>query len=81
MTKTITLHEFDKSFQKIHASNHDYRIGQHFINLFIKDSSSDEMCRLWNEKDQDKAGEMIVEIIQRYQWDFRKLPVLREDLL
>lgn len=52
----------------------DYRLGQHFINLFIKDSSTPRMCTLWEEKDVLKAEKQIHEIIKILQWDYDDLP-------
>ena len=52
----------------------DYRLGQHFINLFIKDSSTPRMCTLWEEKDVLKAEKQIHEIINILQWDYDDLP-------
>jgi hypothetical protein len=47
-----------------------------FCWLFIKDSSTPEMCRLWNEKDIDSARKMIYSIIEDYNWNLTHLPLL-----
>lgn len=36
----FTYQDFIKSFQGIHDKVPSYRVGQHFINLFIKDEMS-----------------------------------------
>ena len=53
-----------------------YRLGQHFINLFIKDSSSHRMQCLWNETRIKIAEFGICDYIEEMQWDYEDLPLL-----
>jgi hypothetical protein len=73
---TITWSEFYQSFAVISKYNHHYRLGQHFINMFVKDSNSDEVFEgLW-ESDSFDAHAIINKVIEKYQWDLLKLPVV-----
>ena len=74
--KTISWGQFCDSHTTIQKDIPDYRLGQHFINLFIKDSMSDERFdRLWNLDDADSVR-LIYEICLDYQWDFNNLVLL-----
>ncbi len=53
-----------------------YRLGQHFINCFIKDSSTPTLQRLWNESNYQVTSGMITVLIDVYQWDWNDLPTL-----
>ena len=72
-----TINDFTKEYCNIKESVASYRIGQHFINKFIKDSSSYEMQKLWNEFGWEKAMVQIHKIVQDNQWDYNDLPLLR----
>lgn len=74
-----TIASFNVDYLKIFNEVPTYRLGQHFIDQFIKDSTSKEMCLLWEEKDTTKAYEKIYEIINRYDWDFFDLPVITRE--
>ena len=50
------------------------RLGQHFINLCIEDSSPTIMQELWNAKEV-RALEIISDIMDQYQWKANFLPV------
>ncbi|CAL9989164.1 hypothetical protein VPHD418_0077 [Vibrio phage D418] len=50
------------------------RLGQHFINLCIEDSSTPIMQELWNAKEV-RALEIISDIMEQYQWKANFLPV------
>lgn len=76
---TMTYQEFLLSYDKIKGVPPTYRIGQYFCKLFIKDSSTLEMCKLWEEKDVDKALLMIDTIIKRYDWCYGGLPLLNKE--
>lgn len=52
-----------------------YRLGQHFINLFIEDESDPLIEGLW-QADHVLAGIMIINIINTYQWDYDDMPLL-----
>ena len=63
-------------FHMIEEDIPSYRLGQHFINLCIEDSSSALMQELWNAK-EDRALDIISEIMDNYQWKANFLPVYR----
>lgn len=50
------------------------RLGQHFINLCIK-GTSNEICRLYQIRDEEEALKGIMSIILAYNWDVNDLPV------
>lgn len=75
----MTYQEFEQSFFAELMINPHYRLGQMFITLFIKDSSTPEMCRLWNEKSLDKARLAIYHLIEEYNWDMNDLPLLNKE--
>ncbi len=50
------------------------RLGQHFINLCIEDSSTPIMQELWNAKEV-RALDIISDIMDQYQWRANFLPV------
>ena len=76
----MTFDEFLLDYQDKHQQCESYRLGQHFINLFIKDSSSLRFQKLWNEWDFELAKFEICEYINEVQWDYEDLPI-REDRL
>lgn len=78
----FTYQDFHKSWQDIHDKVPSYRIGQHFMNLFIRDELSNSVMfkGLW-EKTGEEAYEQINDIIQVYQWDLDDLPIMREELI
>ena len=55
-----------------------YRLGQHFINLFIVDSSDIRMQKLWNETQLKLAKVEICKYINEMQWDYEDLPLLKK---
>jgi hypothetical protein len=75
--KSITWDEFLEEFSSIKKSNNSYRLGQAFINKFIKDESDKVLEGLW-EKDWFDAVVQITEIIDEYQWDYNNLIVVNE---
>ena len=74
---TISYQDFYKSFLSIRENVPSYRLGQHFINMFIKDENTCfELTKgLW-QKTGDEAMTQICEIIKAYQWDLQNLPVV-----
>lgn len=73
----MTYADFYKSYLAIKEKNPSYRLGQHFVIMFIKDECSDpEVRSLWNAKDE-KATAMIKNVIDKYQWDMNNMPVLK----
>ena len=74
-----TVIDFNNEFYKIKETVPSYRLGQFFITKFIKDSSSDEMQKLWNEDNTSLVNSKICEIIQINCWDLYDLPVLKEE--
>lgn len=77
--QTTTWQEFYKSFLSVLETTPSYRLGQHFMNMFIYDCSEytcDEVCKgLWN-KTGDQAFTQCMEVINKYQWDTQKLPLV-----
>lgn len=82
--QTITWQQFYKSYRAIHEGVPSYRLGQHFCNLFIRDSdptTCDPVVKgLWN-KTGEEAFSQCFKIIEHYHWDVNELPLEREDLL
>ena len=74
--KTISYSQFEQQYFEHIMRVPDYRLGQMFCWMFIKDSSTPEMCRLWNEKDIDTARKMIYSLIEDYNWNSTHLPLL-----
>lgn len=74
--KTMTYSQFEQLYFRALMQAPDYRLGQCFIYYFVKDSSTPEMLRLWNEKDIDATRKMIYSMIERYHWDMNELQVL-----
>ena len=76
----MTLTDLYTTYYTIKETNPSYRLGQHFINLCIKDESDPLLNGLW-EKDGVEAEEIILKVIDTYQWDCYNLPVVNEELL
>ena len=70
----MTFSDFMKGYEALKTTNPTYRLGQHFITLFIKDSSSEEMQKLWNEKDEHITMSCINEVLRKYHWATHDLP-------
>lgn len=75
---TYTIEDFTKDYYKQRKVCDTYRLGQHFINLFIVESSTDFMCKLWNEEIIDFAKVMINDFIEENHWDYNDLPLLEK---
>lgn len=75
----MTYQDFLLSYYEILNQNPHYRVGQHFCILFIKDSSTLEMCKLWEERDFTKACVMIQKVIDIYNWGYDDLPLLNKE--
>lgn len=78
MNTTMTYNEFIQDYVAVKKEQPDYRLGQHFINLFIKDESDSGLNELW-EKDGEEAISQILEVLFKYQWDFNKLIVVQRN--
>ena len=76
--KTISYFDFKHHYYKNYPKS-TYSLGQHFLNVFFKDSSPHQ--ELWNEKDNRVTEDMIYKLILQYNWDLMSLRVLNEDLL
>tara|TARA_Y100001956_G_scaffold4944_1_gene4469 strand:- start:23945 stop:24169 length:225 start_codon:yes stop_codon:yes gene_type:complete len=74
----MTFQEFIQSYMVSKSSGNNIRLGQYFINLFIKDSSSHRMQNLWNETQFKIAKFEICEYINEMQWDYENLPLLKK---
>ena len=72
----MTFADFIKEYETIRTTNHTYRLGQHFINRFIVDSSSPEMQKLWNAKCTQVSMCIIYKILSEYNWSWQDLPEL-----
>lgn len=73
--RTISWVDFYKTFISIKETVPSYRLGQHFINMFIKDESDEVVQGLW-KKSGDAAFFQCQEVINKYQWDVQALPVV-----
>lgn len=78
MNTIITYNDFIQDYVAIKKEQPDYRLGQHFINLFIKDESDPVLDGLW-EKNGEEAISQILEVIFKYQWDFNALVVVQRN--
>lgn len=76
--KTMSLADFKHQYYT-KFPNSSYRLGQHFLNVFIEDSTP--YYELWNERDPCVQNSMIWKICLDLCWDVGKLQVLRADLL
>ena len=70
----MTFSDFIKEYEELKSTNHTYRSGQHFINRFIIDSSSEEMQKLWDAKCTQEVMVRIYKVIRGYNWDWNDLP-------
>lgn len=71
----MTLQEFEQEYFNLRKETPSYRYGQHFMNSFGFLALGEEAASLWNEKDIDKAREVVLQIIERYQWCVNDLPL------
>lgn len=74
MNETISFKDLIAEYTTIKQGVPSYRLGQHFINTCIKESSSDFYCKLWNEEDDVAAIDAICDIADQYCWYLSKLP-------
>ena len=73
----MTFLDFMNEYDHLKSTNHTYRLGQHFINRFIVDSSSPEMQQLWNDKREQVVMRNINKVIREYNWDLSDLPEIK----
>ena len=74
--ETINLYQWSKNFY-LYYNEHGYRLGQHFINCFIKVEVSEPLCKgLWEETNSEAIKHTINLIIEKYHWDATALPLL-----
>ena len=72
----MSYFDFIKQYTDISKHVPNYRLGQHFINTFIKkEDNTTDYNKLWNETDLFKANKSILGIIDKLQWDINNLPV------
>ncbi|QCQ57746.1 hypothetical protein ACHELOUS_171 [Vibrio phage Achelous] len=71
----MTYTEFELNFFRIQSKVREYRLGQHFINMFILDNSS-LPPELWYETNIEKARAMIYQIMDDYCWEWDSMPDL-----
>lgn len=67
--------EFYSSYQKEWHKCKSYRLGQHFVNLFIVDRTGDLADQLWNLPN-DQAVEKIYQIISDLWWNPDELVII-----
>lgn len=73
--KTINLYQWMRDFHMYRPGT--YRLGQHFINCFIKVEVSEPLCKgLWEETNSEVINHTINLIISKYHWDATALPLL-----
>lgn len=73
--ETVSFGQLINEWVKINSESPSYRFGQHFINrCFYSDQGFDD---LWNAS-SDKAGVMIGDIFDSYNWPYDRIPVVRE---
>ena len=75
---TVSYFDFKADYYQ-RFPNSTYRLGQHYINSFIKveDNSFDYM-KLWEEKCITKVDEMVYKLIDKLQWDLMALQPVRK---
>ena len=73
----MTYVEFHQDYNKISEETPSYRIGQHFINLFIEDESDPLIKGLWQANHAD-AMIIIFKVMWVYQWDQNDMPLIVE---
>lgn len=71
----FSYQDFHRNFMQIKENVPSYRLGQHFCNLFLRDSESDEVSRGLFQKTGDVAAMQIYDVIKTYQWDMDDLPI------
>lgn len=77
----MTFEEFEQNYFDLISDpkiGNTYRFGQHFINSFIKDSSTPRFQKLWNERNFKLAKFEICEYINEVHWDYNDLPLLEK---
>jgi hypothetical protein len=75
---------FDQFIAAHHRANDGLRLGQRFINVFIKNEGhgdADMFNILWNTTDERVAKNLIIEWLARHQYHTNMPPVFRPDLL
>lgn len=79
---TVTYYEFMNSYSKCNEEVPSVRLGQYFINHFIKkEDNTTDYSKLWNEEDDQLAHILITALVEQLQWDFDKLVLVRGDKL
>ncbi len=71
----MTYAEFYQDYIKLREQTPNYRLGQHFIDLFIKDDCDPLLEGLWQANERD-AVLIISNIVNTYQWDYSSMPLL-----
>ena len=73
----MTYAQFYRNFLNLKVNVPSYRLGQYFINLFIKDETDAVLKGLWDKTDTE-ASEQIKTVLDKYQWDVMDLPLMKE---
>lgn len=75
--QTLSWKQFYRNYLELSNKVPSYRLGQHFIIMFIKDENADEeLSGLWNQTNQVLAINQCLKVIDKYQWDMDKLPII-----
>lgn len=70
----MTYAEFYQDYKQLREQNPSYRLGQHFINLFIEDESDPLIEGLWQASHAD-AMSTIFNVMWAYQWNHNDMPL------
>ena len=73
----MTYTQFYRNFLNLKVEVPSYRLGQYFINLFIKDETDPVLKGLWDKTDTE-ASEQIKTVLDKYQWDVMDLPLMKD---
>lgn len=73
--KTVRYNEWKTRYYKYYNVG-GYRLGQHFINCFIKDEHSTVLTKgLWEMTNKVEVESSITAIVDEYQWDWDALQI------
>lgn len=74
---TMPFRQFCESYKMVEPDG--IRVGQHFINLFIKKETDPALNELWNNTDTTDAIDLCLKVIEQYQWDLQSLRVVNKE--
>jgi hypothetical protein len=73
----MQFRQFCESYKRVKPDG--IRVGQHFINLFIKGETDPSLDELWNNTDVTDSIDLCLKVIERYQWDLQSLRVINKE--